>query len=112
MVAERRAGHAVADGGHDPGAFVTEHHGSRVLPLTEHDMQIGVTHAGGGDGHLDLAGLRRGELHVGDPHWLARGTEQRGSDPAAPGHWPVRREGHPLVCLPHVTVCASSVVTG
>jgi hypothetical protein len=38
MVAERQAGHAGADRGHDPGAFMTEHDWSRVLPTARKDQ--------------------------------------------------------------------------
>lgn len=73
---------------------MTEHDRSRVRPVAEHDMQIGVAHAGRGDGHLYLAVFRLGELDVGDPHWLARAAEQRGPDPAAAGRKPLRRAVH------------------
>ena len=62
---------------------MAQHDGSRVLPVPEHDVQIGVADAGRGDGHLHLAGSRLVELHLGDPDRLAGSAENRRPDLAA-----------------------------
>src|SRR5262249_62344914 len=57
--------------------------GNRMLPLPQDDVQVGVADPGRGDGHLHLAGPRRGEFHPGDPDRLPRPAENRRPDLAA-----------------------------
>jgi len=45
-------------------------------------MEVGVADPGRGDGHLDLAGPRRGEFHLGDLDRLPGPAENRGPHPA------------------------------
>ena len=66
MVSDGKGGDAVAQFGHHTGTLVAHHQGRRGVPLAALDMQIGVTHAGGGDPDANLAGLGPVEIDFGE----------------------------------------------
>ena len=92
MIARGQAGDARADRRHDARSFVPQHHGNRVRPLPQDDVQVGVADPGRGDGYLHLASPRRGKFHLGDPDRLAGRTEDRRPDRAA--QWPRLARSH------------------
>ena len=82
MITRGQAGDTRADRRHDARALVPQHDGNRVRPLPQDNMEVGVADPGRGYGHLDLAGPRRGEFHLGDLDRLPGPAENRGPHPA------------------------------
>jgi len=60
-------GDAGADGLDDPRRLVAERHRHRARPAAVDDREVGVTEAGGGDAHEQLALTRRLELELVEP---------------------------------------------
>ena len=66
MVALGQAGHALADGGDDPGTLVAEDHRRRLWDGPVEDRQVRVTDPGGDDLDLDLTGAGLTDLEAVD----------------------------------------------
>ena len=74
-------GDLLADRLHDARALVSEH--DRPAPVAEvalGEMQVGVAHAGGGDAHQHLVGVRRVKQQLLDAHRLSLALEHRRAD--------------------------------
>ena len=77
MVADTEVGNPGTESADNSRPFVAEYHRSRDVPVTRNNVQIGVAHSRGRDGHLNLAGSRLRELDIG-AEWAPIRVSQTG----------------------------------